>query len=483
MNDITNEVKALNKLHEIEEKHNLFNHKVSKVNVWKYIRNDFYNLLLSTEYESESIFKQTKNANIEKRFLAIKAYLRYQFKQLFKAEIIEQKDVIVFSFPRKLKIDGKFICPYTHYIKEKLNSFIAFERPLWIEDTSHSLKGINNKNDYFLDWIEGKYYLNLHTGKYKKDIKYPKINSLIDILKSEVRNLDRQKFQDMIIESIIFELTALPIYSDLLEKIKPKLLIEVYTPGKHLAVLNEVANERNIPIIDVQHGAIGDVEPAMYSYKRKKQYKHLFNHIFLFGDSWKRKSNFHVKNDRLHAIGNVYLEKFASKMPLEKDEKIRVLIVSQTRFTNLFITITNSLADLLDTKKYDLTLKLHPFEHSISLDLKKNNIINENVRIESGLDKHVYEHIKNSDIVVGINSTVLYEAHYLNKPIIVYNTYGASDIYSIINENIYICNDVNEIFYRILNMKRDTNNFDRGKIYTSNSIMNSINKINELIKE
>ena len=68
----------------------------------------------------------------------------------------------------------------------------------------------------------------------------------------------------------------------------------------------------------------------------------------------------------------------------------------------------NSLADHLDPDKYEILFKLHPNEYSCWRDIYPN--MSDKICIIDHNEKDIHYYLSNSDIVIGINSTALFEA-------------------------------------------------------------------------
>ena len=94
-------------------------------------------------------------------------------------------------------------------------------------------------------------------------------------------------------------------FTKILNKIQPKLILEVVSYSLNRMVLNRLAFERSIPVVELQHGTMGR-EHIAYNYKEKKQLPELPDYYWIFGQFWK-------KNTRLPC---------PQKMSLQRDRRI-----------------------------------------------------------------------------------------------------------------------------------------------------------------
>ena len=110
-------------------------------------------------------------------------------------------------------------------------------------------------------------------------------------------------------------------YLKLLDKVKPKIIIEVVSYSFNNLLINEVAKKYKIPTIELQHGTIGRYHIA-YNFKKQIYLPTFPDYIFLFGEYWKNNTRFPISNGKLKVTGFPYFE---HKMNITKESKYHKL--------------------------------------------------------------------------------------------------------------------------------------------------------------
>ena len=376
----------IQKFLQMEYRADFFKIKIEDVFIWKYFREEIYNLLLEHNYQTET--RVGKSHGILKN-------IKFLVKQLWviffeKNNCVHKADVLFCNFPRKTKIDGKYVCTQLErLVQDVQQTKMIIEYPFWIEDIAYNKAHFDYEDNslFFTDKMEIQACLNVlfNFYKYRKFKKYnrEKVNQFIDIIENEMNIIiNRKRMWGQMFFFCNYEKNIRPKIDKLLKLIEPKCFIEVYTPNRQLAVFNEVCHENGISVIDIQHGALNHYEPIMYSYYKKCQYPHLGDFILVFGKYWKNKNNFHLSSEKIYVIGNPFLERMKKKINLSNQEY--VLILSQTRYHKLFIELCEK---LLEKSNCKIVLKLHPYEYAYYLNQEYVNLEKKGVTVVCGLEQ------------------------------------------------------------------------------------------------
>lgn len=409
-----------------------FSFAIDNVKIWKYIREYIYDSYINCQFQTEDRVYKFK----EWKF---RLYLALQFYKIFIPEKkVNKKDLVILSFPRHVKVKNKYICIQFEAIMKALkNDFFLIENPFWIEDKSYLISHFSKRkcNYIFTDKNELSFrfifpfikiiWKDFFRRKYKN-----KINSWLASINFNLGlNIKEKEFFDFIFYYYCFEKYSTNYYLKLLSKINPKCILEVYTPNHQIALLNTVAHRLKIPIIDLQHGAIGEYEPIMHTYARKGQYEHLYDYIFMFGKYWCNKRNSHLEKECMIPVGVPFLEKLELEVKKNHTKKDTILIISQTRYSDVFFKIAKKIKGEEGLNKYKIILKLHPYEHAKYKLGKYKELTDSGVEVICGQATPVYDLYENAYCVIGINSTCLYEALFFGIPIFVFESkYGVNDL-------------------------------------------------------
>ena len=410
-----------------------FDYKIDNVLVWKYLREDVYDQYM------HKVYNTADRVTGFSKFKFGLFFLKELYKIFDDNDRVSPKDIVFLTFPRKTLINGQYCCtqlePLINQVKDRC---WILENPFWLEDKSYRVSHFSEKqkNMTYTDNIEILHRLRMpflilfKRRKFRKKY-YEKLASFChDINRNLGIDINVDDIFQKVFWYVCFEKYAFMFYQKILKRLDPKCIVEVYTPNHQIALLNTVAHELKIPIIDVQHGAIGEYEPIMYSYYQKRPYAHLSNYIFVFGEYWRTKKNFHVFDEQIMPVGVPFLEEYAKNCLKCNKEKNTIVLISQARYSSLFYNLAAALQGNSEiSSKNKILLKLHPYEYSLYKQGYYKNLEKQGVWVCAGLEKHLYSYFESAFCVIGINSTALYEALAFGIPIYIHNyKYGIENL-------------------------------------------------------
>ena len=210
----------------------------------------------------------------------------------------------------------------------------------------------------------------------------------------------------------------------------------------------DAARSKNIKIIGIQHGNIGDSQPA-YMYSVKDAYNNVMtDQTIVWGEYWAKalveKGNY--RSDTIKIAGQMrsdvipaMIQRAAAYRSALSDREYIVLFASQPIRDEIYryrmaFDIFSCFAKNDNVK---LVLKLHPAEKGSVEYYKKianeAGFVNPDIRYEYDL----YELLAASDIVITAFSTVGSEAVYFGKTLIIYDPYK-EDLLNYVKEKVAI---------------------------------------------
>ncbi len=202
------------------------------------------------------------------------------------------------------------------------------------------------------------------------------------------------------------------------QRVRPGLMIiEDGNYGNWLtAVIIKVAKEMQLVTAEIQHGVFdvafqyGD---RLISHKDFSKYK--TDYVLTFGPYFTR---YIRSTSRNISIGNHYLElkKLQSGAFNSKSNSTRLLFISQRHLTNPIIPILYKALKMMD-KPVELTIRLHPSE---SVNTGRYEMFKEFKNVSFSHAGDIYDLVAGTDYVIGLYSTVLFEAVYFDKMPVVY---------------------------------------------------------------
>ena len=415
-----------------------------------YYKNINFFPLIKLFYLSET-FLANKKKNIKKKrnkffslikFISNLPFLlinKFFYNQYLKKRLIK-KDVVFFSdfdfYYEKFnnKKINTFIDPYFRLISKKYNSAKLEIVPHWYKDKKNKLVEPIYLKFLYLDLIKLvifkiKDYLFFQEKKFYNDLKI--------LLKKYKIDLDKKVFQKRF-DQIYF-------HSQLLEKILKKLnpktvLLTCYYNDMSLSII--LACKRlNIKTVDIQHGGF-EPEHVMYKYWQKseisKEYTLLPNFFWVWHkDHLKDKFYYLNKNHKVIEGGKLLIQDISKiinhvQKNLSIEDRYFVKSLKKYKKRILFCATSSVPACLIKSikisqkqnKRWLWMIRLHP-RHSnykkIKEKLLKEKISFNNIRFKQPSELNLQFLIKKSSHVLVDQSSVVFDAAYLKKPVICIN--------------------------------------------------------------
>lgn len=392
------------RLLEAEAENGLFDLKVNDIYLWQYVRYICLAKILEEITGVETICRDISAIQDRKEGLKWKGCLK---RQQFLAH---KKDILVLNHPGRVKEGKYYKCRVTDTILDHLEySYYVYER------------------EYF-----GLHYTPVQT----RDLKYIDVDIIKKVIKYDEEQNKKQlsvfvkkiictfenycqivmsKGMKQFICSYVFSAYKDLFYDRIWAKIvltlvRPKLVIE--TVGYNPFVQTVVAEARkcHIPTIELQHARIGDTHLA-YNYIYKGKIDTFADYMFVYGNYDKEIPRYPIKADHVIAVGYPELEKKACYYAkIKKRDKRKVItFLSAPGPGEIVLKYAIELRKKEELKDYRMIYKLHPGEYR-DWKVWYPQLENSGLEIISDNLHDIYYYLGHSDYVVGISSTVLFEA-------------------------------------------------------------------------
>ncbi len=416
------------KFQKIEIENNFFAAKDSKgLLYWDIVRyevfSSIYNELASIMISESLTPKKTKQL-IKKRFIFFKNYCHFRFKT-------RTKKYNYINFIASRNVGDEEV--YLDFISDDILKIIKDES--LIIETYAINDNQASKYESILDY--GLLFENYRMSFF----------SLIEKKKSfshyDVSNVLKENFGtnidfDLKIDDILSEYhLSYSYYIKLFKRIKPKIIFLVQN-GICKGIFS-AANFLKIPIVELQHAAIGYVHPA-YSYPKeikKGMLNSLPNFFFSFSDFWLKKTHFPV--DNAFSIGN----SFYSTKKKVTEKKYDLTFIFANLYTKDLMKIIDEL--ILFGYKNEICIKLHPNQiDEVDYIANRYSPYN-NIHIISN-QISITDVLLVSNAIVAVQSTCVYEAlhHQIKIFIIKIKNYQCNqDVFD--NSNVYLIDTTSEI--------------------------------------
>ena len=396
---------------EVEKKYNLYNDTIDGINYWIYSRYDMWAGILDEQLELGKAHIGKIKWN-ERFFI----YFKLVKNSIFKRKRPKKAIDICFAFDsssRKM-INGQYECIYTEGLEKEFLNSVVLEHPYLLE---HPVSE-GSVNPIYLDYIllkqeiSYRIYPILFKRKYnqlRKIVRKKTTEPFAALEKFSPQKLDIDKLEKELIKQIIYYKSGIKSFKKLVDKIHPKIIIEIAAYSSYCMMLNEICKENHITVIELQHGVMND--HLAYSYATDEMIRQLPDKIFLFSEFWKKKIHLPIKEDCLTVTGFPYFEsrmKQAKKISEFNDGKRNILFLSQGTIGKKLKDLAIELAQKINKDDYRILYKLHAGEvERYKTDYKEME--NYGIEVIHTNKDILYDLFASSEIQIGVYTTAIYE--------------------------------------------------------------------------
>lgn len=473
---------------DFEDQNKLFDIELNGIKIWGFIRCWVYTFLVTAAKNIDLPVKSNMKNTVWKN--ALKSIFYF-----IKSTRIKQSDILIIPHPRRVKQDdNKYYCLYTDFLKEHLEkhySTIALEEPYWAEyigsKTSHfypvPYNNIFYTDIYEIDFLIKKFFT--------KSFNRKQFTDSLDIIEKLLEKIDIffntpiRAYKDILLDLVLYVILMLKKYERIFNKVNPKVLIEFYCPGVFRNIMTYIANSRDIPVIEMQHGVYA-TENIFYKFKRKAVYTPLPNYVFAFGDALFDKMFLPFTDIQSHVfnVGYIFLDKKLEEYTKNVNSNPRttnILIISQGTLNRELRLFTKELAALI-TPDDDIHIiyKKHPYEKEVNY----SDLSHKNITVVGNNSKDVYFYLSQATCQVGVYSTVLYEGLRFGLPtFVVKDLYGATQTQQILGntDGVFYIKSPKDVYNFIKNNKKSSFNRRTDNIWAKVNIVDILEKIDTIM--
>lgn len=457
---------------EFEVNNNLFDIEVSGIKIWDFVRFELLEEIKEKSYESKYTLvnsKRNKLKTILKILKQILGFITSPNRYIFN----KQTDVVFIGHCRKILADGYYQDIYLNDVLNKITekniNHLYLEYPV---DFKH-LTPNRTKNRKYLDYLDTGYGLSNFFIRYKLNLlEAKKINKLKQLIYDNFNvSID--------VETLLLKITKqykflYPRILKIINKTKPKCLvvIDAYSLPNKIFLL--IANQKNIPTIELQHGAIG-TDHIAYRYPSDIGINSFPNYFFVWGKSWVENISI-PKGSEYKCVGFPYLDEknrnYNSNIEIKSNN---ILVISQWTIGLELMNWVNELAR--KNPSYNFMFKLHPLEYDAINEYKKNKK-SDNIKIYKD-EIDTYDFFKKCKIQIGVHSTLLFEGAAFNLITLVLPLRGSESTEKIPNTGfIFIKNreQLSKLDIKELNFTKSNN-----QLWEKNSVNKVVNEMENII--
>ncbi len=472
-----------------ESENNLFKKDINGFKYWHSIRKLVFDDLLDQKESigeaHTSLAKQSYNKRV---WLKMKQFRYWILKNPFIA--LKEKDILVFNHQRRVKNSGYYDCIYTDAILDKVNySHYVFELP----HLERHFTPVRTKNLRYLDYLTFKVAIQVELKRKILRIGLPEQTKveLENILECIDKVFEIKINRNKILRSLeIAYLSYKPsrsYYNKILNRTKPRLIIEVVSYGRNNLILNELAKEKGIPTIELQHGIMGNQHIA-YNFAKKMDLPTFPDYIFAFGQYWKDNTRLPIDDDKVKIVGWPYYEqklnKYKQKGISNDRDKKTILFISQGTIGEELSKIAVEFFRSFNNDEYRIIYKLHPGEYARWKD-EYPWLIDSGIEVIDHNLQDMHYYFAQSDIQIGVGSTAIYEGLGYGLATIIIELYGHQVMATLYDELkiAYLAKNAEDVLCILKNIGSQMRDHDMSYFWMANSMDNVKHEINKIIED
>lgn len=350
---------------------------------------------------------------------------------------LKPADVLVISHPRLVPTGDGWICPYTHPLLETLPRSYQTVEDVW--QGTHSFP----QRERGLKYLELNFLLCQIAFLARHGLTGGRLSAAE---RAEVGDWSRALGRGLgggpsharalaLTRAAVRELTSFRrLYPWLLDRVRPKLVVNVVHYSYRCLSLTLIARERGIPVAELQHGTLGATHFA-YNVAAGRRPEAFPDYFLTFGDWWRDSTpGLPLPPERMPAVGYAWLE---ANMALAQDHPQRrrtgderaVLFLSQATIGVELSRAAVALAKIAGPSR-PIRYKLHPGE---LLGWQERYPWLRDAPIEV-IDRptNLYDELASAAAVVGVYSTAMFESVAFGLPVVLMRLPGHGRMASLV---------------------------------------------------
>ncbi len=353
---------------------------------------------------------------------------------------------------------------FTDWIAAEYPGSVVLERPY----LQQHFRPVRTKRMIYTDYIEIKATVWYVWNQRFAPAKVREIRKRIDdrvrepireFCEMEGIDYDISRIVDMMVCGYYIYQVKRKEYRKLIDRYRPKMILEVCGYNADCMTVNELTRERGIPSVELQHGFTG-AEHAAYNYLPGMEIRQFPQYFFSFSDYWIRSAAYPLPKRNLIAVGFPYLEREAAgaKAKVVKGKTKKIIFISQGPIGHLLSEIAVELDRLIDKDKYEIVYKLHPGEF-VGWKDRYVNLAKSDIMVADSDRYNLYELFAASSFqIAGYGSTATYEGLYFDLKTYVLREKAEPELIELCENGYAVFFDTAQELYRLITEDSEMNN-------------------------
>ncbi len=462
---------------EVESRYKLFDLEFNGIKYWKYaryyicwvVREKLFGISAPFWFDDKNEWKLPQYTH---------KYQKVTDAIFHNINLGSQKDILLFTFSRRIKRGNKYISPVTDEIAlnlEKSHCIVetpyceGYYRPTPIRDIK-----------YFDVWDgvgkEHKIYTPINRGQLRKQLLYIFEQEFDIIFTAEEKRILLININYF----IMHRSELMTNYRRVISKINPKLVLYTSAYIGNGVVLTETLKEMGIPSVEILHGYEDD-NIVPYNYSEVGMNDALPDYIFVYSQIQKDLIKWGIPKDNIRVVGYPEGEKRSTELLAQKKKNKKKVITIISSLHQSIEKYVNDLAKKIDKDKYEIVFKLHPAEFGSWKSIYKT--LSNEIQIIDSNDKDIHYYLANSDFVIGINSTALFEAAFYPVDVFILEEEGYQGMKIMLEAKRAILVHDSQELVSYITAERSVNNQKVDDFFQRNAIKNINKEIEGIIRK
>lgn len=390
---------------QMENELSLYDKQIKDFYYWDYIREEIY-----SNFDS---YVNSTPCGFSKTHISIKQMPKLLWDCMFKKEYHYSHfkrpiDVMFVCHPRRILSDNSYVSIYTDLVANAFDNSVTIEYP----HEGFHYKPCFSRNVCYLDFM---YYVRALIQKLPTCSLSPgelnTIRSTIVLVKNYLLTYTGYDLDvDGVVKRIVFFYKryryTFSYFDRMLNRLQPRIIVEVVHYRFENMVLNQVAKQYKIPTVELQHGLTGKYHIA-YNYGDIKKNECLPDFFLSFSDYWSSAMRLPDSIVKKEAVGFPYYERRIHEYKMDCNPTIILFLSSGTIGASLS-KVAIELNTLLIGTKYRIVYKLHPGEFADWRE-RYQELAKSSISVIDNADIDLYSLFSKSVAQVGVYSTALFE--------------------------------------------------------------------------
>lgn len=422
----------------LEEAHGLLDWTLSGVKVWQLVRMPLYYMIMT----KTGIFT-TPHANklgLWDTLRASGALLNVVIKNPLWGSYT--KETLVFEHARKVLVDGEYTDIYTQALRAKLSEDeVDVIEP--IHDGRHVTKAAPNRSYLDVLTIGSFLYSSVTRVGFSREEREA-IRRIEQDLNAAFNTFIR--LGPLFARYIKHFRFSYAFYRTLIEKRRPRRIYLIVSYSFYMGPLIAAAKDLGVETVEIQHGTLSPYHlgyhfpghrPSSDGAAPVRELDYFPSMFLAFGDYWRSAADFPLPPERIRVYGFPHFIAQQKRVDLSRRRSRQILFISQgvigRRLSDLVLECARQLPD------FPIVFKLHPGEYARWRQDYPSLVeaaALANVKVVDDSKRSLHAYFAESEFVVGVFSTAIFEGLALGCKTIVVDLPGVEYMRKLIDEGI-----------------------------------------------